>query len=1213
MITKKIRIMAVCLFLSAMLLTGASIGQAQIVINEVDADQVGTDSAEFVELYDGGVGNTSLTDLSLVLYNGSDNLSYLAFDLDGQSTDGNGYFVLCGDAANVANCDLDVSPNTNLIQNGEDAVALLVGDAVNYPNDTALPADGDIVDAIVYETGSDTNSGLLVLLNAGQSVVDEGGGGNQTSHSNQRCPNGSGGPRNTDTYIQFNPTPGAENYCTVLDTPPTVASTTPADTATDVALDADITINFSENVTATDPWFSINCASSGAHTAASSSGPQNYVLYPDADFVANELCTVTVVAAQVADQDNPPDNMTGDYQFAFNVVSASTGIIINEILADPASGLAGDANGDGTRDGSQDEFVEIVNNTGSDMDISGWTLADGSSVRHTFPAGTVVVDGCGIVVFGGGTPTGTFGGVVVQTAGSGPLGLNNGGDAVTLNDGSSDQATMSYGSEGGNNQSITRDPDLTGSFVQHSTAGGAFFSPGTQVDGTTFSGCPVAPPATMKIHEIQGSGAASPEVGNTLTIEGIVVGVFQGAYELDGFFVQEEDADIDADPGTSEGIFVHSTTPVAVGDKVEVTGEVKEYFGLTEMSSSQAVNVVSSGNPLPAAATITLPFTPTDDLEWHEGMLVTFTQELTVSDTYNLIKYGEMILSNGRLFNPTNITTPGAAANTQQAANNLNQILVDDGRNGSYRTPFPYGFNASNPVRMGYTVTNLTGVMHYGYGKYRLQPTISPVFDTLANPRTATPASIGGTLKVASVNLLNYFTTIDYGFPACGLAGDQDCRGANSLSELSRQRDKTINVITTIDADIIGLMELENNATTAIQDLVDGLNAVTGAGTYGFINTGTIGDDVIRVALIYKTAAVTPLGSFAIIDSSVDPRFNDDKNRPTLAQTFQEIATGEKLTVAVNHFKSKGSPCTDLGDPDTGDGQGNCNKTRENAAFALVDWLATDPTGSGDPDFLIIGDLNSYAMEDPITAIKNAGYTNLIDVFGGSEAYSYVYFAQAGYLDHVLANNSLTLQVTGTTDWHINADEHRNIDYNEEPFSSSVLKPVDFYIADQYRASDHDPVLVGLDLRRIKDVVGTDRLPETSIFDVFAGDIFTYTIEFENPFEQAMYFMVTDTLNTALQYVNGPFSMNAGTLEYTTPGLLGSGGSILLSFDVQVKDVPVGTLIDNTAWITAWDIAGSTLAVFEAIAPQAHVIPEPATLFLLGIGLIGIFVLMRKR
>jgi len=181
-----------------------------VIINEVDADQSGTDSAEFVELYDGGTGNTDLSGLSIVLYNGSDDASYQAFDLDGFSTNGAGYFVLCGDAGNVANCDLDVNPNTNLVQNGTDAVALISGDAVDFPNDTPVTSV-NVIDAIVYDTNDGDDAALLVLLNPGQPQVNEGGNGNSSADSNQRCDNGSGGARNTSTYVQFAPTPGAEN------------------------------------------------------------------------------------------------------------------------------------------------------------------------------------------------------------------------------------------------------------------------------------------------------------------------------------------------------------------------------------------------------------------------------------------------------------------------------------------------------------------------------------------------------------------------------------------------------------------------------------------------------------------------------------------------------------------------------------------------------------------------------------------------------------------------------------------------------------------------------------------------------------------------------------------------------------------------------------------------------------------------------------------
>jgi len=193
---------------------GQSAFSQSVLINEVDADQASTDSAEFVELFDGGAGGTNLTGLVLVLFNGSDDASYRAYDLDGQSTNGAGYFVLCGNAANVVNCDMDVSPNTNLIQNGADAVALLIGDAVDFPNDTPITTT-NLLDAIVYDTNDSDDAGLLVLLNTAQPQINEGGAGNQTGHSNQRCANGSGGARNTDTYAQFAPTPGDENICEI--------------------------------------------------------------------------------------------------------------------------------------------------------------------------------------------------------------------------------------------------------------------------------------------------------------------------------------------------------------------------------------------------------------------------------------------------------------------------------------------------------------------------------------------------------------------------------------------------------------------------------------------------------------------------------------------------------------------------------------------------------------------------------------------------------------------------------------------------------------------------------------------------------------------------------------------------------------------------------------------------------------------------------------
>ena len=599
-------------------------------------------------------------------------------------------------------------------------------------------------------------------------------------------------------------------------------------------------------------------------------------------------------------------------------------------------------------------------------------------------------------------------------------------------------------------------------------------------------------PVTL-IHDIQGSGASSPVVGSVAVIEGVVVGDFQDTSECRGFYVQEEDAQADANPQTSEGIFVFvpGGPAVAVGDVVRVGGTVTEFNGLTELSSVASVIVGSSGNPLPASTAVSLPVTNVTDFEVTEGMRVTVPQSLVISEYSNYERFGELVLGlplagESRLYTGTAIDEPGAPALARAQANSLRRITLDDGLStqspNTLRHPNGGNFALNDRFRGGDTVQNVTGVMDYQFGLYRIQPT-GPADYTAVNRRIAAPEPVGGDLRVAAMNTLNFFLTQDYptGNPLdnkCGPAQNVECRGADfdQPTEFTRQRDKLLAALAGLDADIIGLNELEN--TTGVDPLGDatngivaGLNAQLGAGTYAYINTGVIGTDAIRVGLIYKPADVTPVGAFQILDSSDDPRFIDTKSRPALAQTFEENATGARFTVVVNHLKSKGSACDDVGDPDMGDGQGNCNGTRTLAAQALVDWLATDPTGSGDVDFLIMGDLNSYAKEDPIDAIKLGAddttgttddFTNLVAKYGGAFAYSFVFDGQAGYLDHALASPTLTAQVTGATEWHINADEPDLLDYDT---SFKPLAQEAIYEPNAYRSSDHDAVVLGLDLR----------------------------------------------------------------------------------------------------------------------------------------------------
>ncbi|MCO2408028.1 ExeM/NucH family extracellular endonuclease [Pseudomonas aeruginosa] len=571
------------------------------------------------------------------------------------------------------------------------------------------------------------------------------------------------------------------------------------------------------------------------------------------------------------------------------------------------------------------------------------------------------------------------------------------------------------------------------------------------------------------IHEVQGAGAESPLVNQRVAIEGVVVGDFQNASELKGFYVQQEDATVDGDPATSEGIFVYdggNGSDVKLGDRVRVTGQVREFNGLTELVGPLQVSVLASGVALPTPAGISLPLASADALERYEGMRVQLRQTLTVNEVYNLGRYGEVLLSSGgRQMTPTNVVAPGEQAKAMQARNDLDRILLDDGRSGQNPDPIRYPapeLSAYNSLRVGDRTSAIDGVLDYSAGSYRIQPLQTPTFEA-ANPRPAQPA-VEGRLRVASFNVLNYFNGDGKG------GGFPTSRGANTAEEFQRQKAKIVAAILASKADIVGLMEIENDGYgefSAIADLVNGLNASLPQGQrYAFVNPNRakLGSDEIAVGLIYRGDKVRTYRSAAVLDSSVNPEFDDTRNRPTLAQTFQEINGGERLTIAVNHLKSKGSACD--GDPDTGDGQGNCNLTRARAAQALVDWLAGDPTGAKEPDRLIIGDLNSYAKEDPVNVIRSAGYTDLVArQAGAGKGYSYVFSGQSGYLDHALANASLARQVRGAVEWHINADEPRVLDYNVE--FKTPRQQDSLYNAEPYRASDHDPVVIGIDLRRV--------------------------------------------------------------------------------------------------------------------------------------------------
>jgi len=587
------------------------------------------------------------------------------------------------------------------------------------------------------------------------------------------------------------------------------------------------------------------------------------------------------------------------------------------------------------------------------------------------------------------------------------------------------------------------------------------------------------------IPAIQGAGAEAAITGRVTTM-GVVVGDFEGRRPaVRGFYLQDPLGD--GDPATSDALFVFhgDADDVALGDLVRVRGSAGEFEGQTQLSD--VASIVGCGRGTVAPTDVTLPLPHPDFLERYEGMLVRLPQVLTVTEHYQLGRFGQVTLSSGgRLPQPTQVALPGAAALAQQAANDLNRLLVDDALNAQNPDPIAFGrggapLSAANTLRAGDTVTGLVGVLTYGWAgneasgnAYRLRPIGAlgggPPDFAPTNPRPHVAPDVGGSLRVGVLNVLNYFD--DPYRCRGGVAGRPlDCRGADSRQEFARQWPKTVAAILGMDVDVLALLEIQNDGygdDSALADLVGRLNAATAPGTWAFVDadagTGVVdalGDDAIKVALLYRPDRVAPVGTTAALATPAFVTGGDraPRNRPALAQAFARASDGATFVAVAVHLKSKGSVC-DVGD--AGDGQGECAVVRTVAAGLLAEWLAGDPTGTGDPDVLVLGDLNAYAREDPVRALEAAGFVDLQRRHQGPAATTYVFDGQWGTLDHALASPSLAAQAMGAAAWHVNADEPSVLDYNRE-YQSPAQQEL-LYAPDAFRSSDHDPVIVGLEL-----------------------------------------------------------------------------------------------------------------------------------------------------
>lgn len=536
----------------------------------------------------------------------------------------------------------------------------------------------------------------------------------------------------------------------------------------------------------------------------------------------------------------------------------------------------------------------------------------------------------------------------------------------------------------------------------------------------------------VSIPQIQGDGSVSPYLQQKIKTTGIVTAKFIGSNTINGFFMQDETGD--NNPNTSDGIFVYyQTDNIAVGDKITLTAKVSEYYQRTQLASISNLKVISQNNTVPPTKIVY----NIHNWNWekYEGMLVEFDQTLWVNDNSNLQKDGQLELGIKRKKSPTNFALPGSNSYTTLVnENSLLPIILDDGYTSQYKSPIVFA-DENGTRRTGERIDNLRAVIDFSRSQYKIYPTeLSLKF--YGNPRPTAPKDLGDyNLKVCAFNLKYYLTqSFGKGF------------GPANQTESEKQHTKIIEALKAIDADIYGLVEIEQGQD-ALRKITQSLTAATGH-IYDFVNDkGNINKSYTKVAYIYRMDKTSP---FKTIKNNNSPT---PRHRKKL-QGFTLNSNGKRFIFSLNHFKSKSGCHNAHGlNKDQGDGQGCYNESRLKEAKSTKNFITTNETYFEDEDALIMGDLNAYAMEDPIRYFTDNGYTDLLAKYEADTAYSYVYKGQIGYLDHALANNSMEKQVTGATVFHINSDEPAMFEY-----SGSAYQP------NMYRSSDHDPVIVGLKL-----------------------------------------------------------------------------------------------------------------------------------------------------
>lgn len=787
----------------------------------------------------------------------------------------------------------------------------------------------------------------------------------------------------------------------------------------------------------------------------------------------------------------------GVVPFAHSAPEATT-IVINEVYG---GGESSDAT-------YRDDFVELFNPTSQPVELAGWKIGYASAKSGNFNsactlAGTIPARGFFLVQTTSSTTTSPelpapdvkCSAKISLSATDGAVKLTNAaGDQVDLVGYGTSPVYLGSGAaprlskiESAGRVSFTGDnkADFTKAAPtpQNSAADPLPFDNSSPSD--TASPAPSAtdtPSANTitPISAIQGTGDKTPLDQQTVTTLGIVTAAYPTG-NFNGVYLQTPGSGgVEKKPGdASDGIFYYSQVAAAglkIGDCVEVTAKAGEYYGLTQLSGG---SFQSSQGCEPVKATVleTLPATDADK-EPYEGMLVLPKGTYTITNNYQLNQYGQLGLAFGDqpLFVATDVVRPGKTAEDYEAENLKKYITLDDGSSWDYmkndtakKSPLPY-LSQTTPMRTNSHLTfEKPVILDYRF-QWNFQPTSQVVgpdapFLTSENDRPAKPADVGGDVKLATFNVLNYFTDLGKDEPGCKYYSDMNgdpvatnyctVRGAYSESAFKDQQEKIVAAINGLGADVVGLEEVQNSAQIpskpgqnrdkALAALVKALNDAGGRWDYvpsPIVVPGS--EDVIRTAFIYNPTTVELVGPSRIL---IDDAFANA--RQPLAQEFKAKGTTTSFVAITNHFKSKGS-----GDDD-GTGQGKSNPSRVAQAKALSNWANTLPEFK-DKAIFLIGDFNAYSKEDPVAEIEKAGFTNLVAA-GNADLTTYQFGGRLGSLDHEFANAKAHELVTGATVWNINADESIAMQYSRRRYNVT-----DFHQATPFASSDHDPAIVGI-------------------------------------------------------------------------------------------------------------------------------------------------------